>query len=196
MRDTCGPMYDMPLAQYDRDGQCWKTSEATSLWALPMSSLTLPTWGCLRDGALYELPTPERPTIERGCSSLPTPRAQRLRGAISDYRKSGESPAGKGSRLNLVNAGIAPNLSGADGRERPARATRTERRSLRRQQSRIRKAWSWRRRGRMLPTPTNNRRNMHPQTMDPIGSGNSQRTTAHPTAERGGYGLGSIHTSH
>jgi hypothetical protein len=75
MSDTCGPMYEMPLAQYDRDGRCWKTSEVTSLWALPMSSLTLPTWGCLRDGALYELPTPERPTIERDCSSLPTPKA-------------------------------------------------------------------------------------------------------------------------
>jgi hypothetical protein len=75
MSDTCGPMYEMPLAQYDRDGRCWKTSEVTSLWALPMSSLTLPTWGSLRDGALYELPMPALPTIERDCSSLPTPTA-------------------------------------------------------------------------------------------------------------------------
>jgi hypothetical protein len=80
MSDTCGPMYEMPLAQYDPDGRCWKTSEVTSLWALPMSSLTLPTWGCLRDGALYELPTPERPTIERDCSSLPTPTASDTNG--------------------------------------------------------------------------------------------------------------------
>jgi hypothetical protein len=40
-----------------------------------MSSLTLPTWGCLRDGALYELPTPAHHTIALDCSSLPTPRA-------------------------------------------------------------------------------------------------------------------------
>jgi hypothetical protein len=66
-------MYETPLAQYDHGEQCWKTSEATSLWALPMSSLTLPAWGYLHDGALYELLTPERPTIEHAFSSLPTP---------------------------------------------------------------------------------------------------------------------------
>jgi hypothetical protein len=65
----------MPLARYDLNEQCWKTSVAISLWALTMSSLTLPPWGCLHDGELYELPTPERPTIEPGYSSLPTPRA-------------------------------------------------------------------------------------------------------------------------
>jgi hypothetical protein len=41
-----------------------------------MSSLTLPTWGGLHAGVLYELPTPERPTIEHGYSSLPTPQAR------------------------------------------------------------------------------------------------------------------------
>jgi len=76
MSDTCGPMFEMPLAQYDPDERCWKTSEATSLWALPMSSLTLPTWGYLHDGVLFEQPTPEHLTTGRGFSSLPTPRAQ------------------------------------------------------------------------------------------------------------------------
>jgi hypothetical protein len=75
MSDTFGPMFDMPLAQYDPDERCWKTSEATSLWALPMSSLTLPTWGYLHDGALFEQPTPERLTTGHGFSSLPTPTA-------------------------------------------------------------------------------------------------------------------------
>jgi hypothetical protein len=70
MSDTSGPMYEMPLAQYDPAMRCWKTSEATSLWALPMSSLTLPAWGYLRDGALFEQPTPEHPTTGPGCSSL------------------------------------------------------------------------------------------------------------------------------
>lgn len=76
MNDTCGPTSGTPLAQYDPDEQCWKTSVAISLWALTMSSLTLPPWGCLHDGELYELPTPERPTIEPGFSSLPTPKAR------------------------------------------------------------------------------------------------------------------------
>jgi hypothetical protein len=89
MTDTCGPMYEMPLAQYDRNGRCWKTSEVTSLWALPMSSLTLPTWGCLRDGALYELPTPAHRTIERDCSSLPTPMARDYKGEPSSKYEQG-----------------------------------------------------------------------------------------------------------
>jgi hypothetical protein len=84
MSDTCGPMYEMPLAQYDPDERCWKTSEVTSLWALPMSSLTLPTWGCLRDGALFEQPTPERLTTGHGFLSLPTPTAQAAKHALDD----------------------------------------------------------------------------------------------------------------
>ena len=80
MTDTCGPTFGTPLAQYDPAGRCWRTSEVTSLWALPMSSLTLPTWGCLHDGALYELPTPGHRTIEPGYSSLPTPVADNSRG--------------------------------------------------------------------------------------------------------------------
>ena len=73
-------MSGTPLASYDHGERCWKTSEATSLWALTLSSLTLPSWGCLHDGVLYELPTPERPTIEPGFSSLPTPVADNSRG--------------------------------------------------------------------------------------------------------------------
>jgi len=80
MSDTCGLTFEMPLAQYDPGERCWKTSEATSLWALPMSSLTLPAWGCLHDGVLFELPTPERPTTAHDFSSLPTPVADHSRG--------------------------------------------------------------------------------------------------------------------
>jgi len=40
----------------------------------------LPPWGCLHGGELYELPMPERPTIEQGFSSLPTPVADNSRG--------------------------------------------------------------------------------------------------------------------
>lgn len=80
MKDTFGPTSGTPFAQYDPIESCWKTCEDTSLWALRMSSLTLPTWGALRDGVLYELPTPERLTIEPGSSSLPTPVADNSRG--------------------------------------------------------------------------------------------------------------------
>jgi hypothetical protein len=62
-------MYEMPFAQYDPDTQSWKTSEVTSLWALPMCSPTLPAWGGMRGGELFEHPTPERPTVAPDCSS-------------------------------------------------------------------------------------------------------------------------------
>jgi hypothetical protein len=80
MIDTYGPMYETPLARWDRPTSSWRTCAATSLWDLPMSSLTLPTWGCLRGGELYELPTPEPATVEHGYSSLPTPMADNSRG--------------------------------------------------------------------------------------------------------------------
>lgn len=78
---TSGPTSLQPSAFYDPDSQCWKTSPATSLWALPMSSVTLPRWGMTRGGELYELPTPEPPTAANGSSSLlPTPVADHSRG--------------------------------------------------------------------------------------------------------------------
>ena len=69
MSATSGPMYEMPFAQYDLDTQSWKTSEVTSLWVLPMSSPTLPAWGGMRNGELFEHRTPERPTVAPDCSS-------------------------------------------------------------------------------------------------------------------------------
>jgi hypothetical protein len=75
MSDTSGPTFYAPLGKWDRDSQSWKTSEATSLWALTLSSLTLPTWGGLHDGELCELPTPALAISVLDSSSLPTPRA-------------------------------------------------------------------------------------------------------------------------
>lgn len=79
MSGTCGPTCGMPFARYDPDSSSWRTSEATSLWDLTLSSLTLPSWGCLHGGELSERPTPELPTVGLGSSSspgLPTPTTQ------------------------------------------------------------------------------------------------------------------------
>jgi hypothetical protein len=73
MSDTSGPTFYAPLGKWDRDSQSWKTSEATSLWALTLSSLTLPTWGGLHGGELCEHPTPALATSGLDFSSLPTP---------------------------------------------------------------------------------------------------------------------------
>ena len=81
MSDTCGLTSCEPFAKWDHDSRSWKTSEATSLWALTLSSLTLPQWGGLHDGELCEHPTPERLTRGLDCSSLPTPRTSDSNGA-------------------------------------------------------------------------------------------------------------------
>ena len=75
MNDTSGPMFETPLMRFDQDTQSWRTSEATSLWDLPMSSPTLPASGSMRSGELYARPMLERPTSATGSSSLPTPKA-------------------------------------------------------------------------------------------------------------------------
>ena len=76
MSDTSGPTLPPPLARWDRDSSCWRTSPDTSLWDLPMSLGTLPRSGMTRAGSLYELPMPELPTVAPASSSLPTPMAR------------------------------------------------------------------------------------------------------------------------
>jgi len=81
MSDTYGPTFLTPFAIWHHDSSSWRTSEATSLWDLELSSLTLPTWGGLHDGELYELPMPELPISGPDFSSLPTPRTSDTNGA-------------------------------------------------------------------------------------------------------------------
>ena len=73
MSDTSGRSLPLPLMRYDLASSCWRTCEATSLWDLEMSSPSFPEWGTTQAGVLFELPTPARPTVEQGSSSLPTP---------------------------------------------------------------------------------------------------------------------------
>lgn len=74
MTVTYGQAFGQPLAQYDLDTQSWRTSESTCLWALPLCSVTLPAWGSMRAGELYEQATPEHLTNARDYSLLlPTP---------------------------------------------------------------------------------------------------------------------------
>lgn len=93
--DTYGRTSPQPSAFFDLDSRCWKTSPVTSLWALTLSSVTLPRWGMTRHGELYELPTPEPLTGASACSSLlPTPLA-------SDGEKGGPNQRGGSGELRL-----------------------------------------------------------------------------------------------
>ena len=74
MSDTYGPTFATPSSPFARWSPSLRTWTDTGLLALTLSLGTLPKWGCLRDGELSELPTPERPTDASECSSLlPTP---------------------------------------------------------------------------------------------------------------------------
>lgn len=66
--------------RFDRASSSWKTHHC--LWAedLQECSVTLPTWGCMHDGELWELPTWERPISAGACGWLPTPTATDARG--------------------------------------------------------------------------------------------------------------------
>lgn len=60
-------------ARYDRDTHSWRTHRC--LWDedLPWSLVTLPNWGLMRDGVLYQRPTPEHLTSENESGYWPTP---------------------------------------------------------------------------------------------------------------------------
>lgn len=75
--DTSGPTWREPLAHCVPEESSSRTWQVMSLWGWETFSGTLPRWGMTRRGALYELRTPELPTVEPGSSSLPTPRATR-----------------------------------------------------------------------------------------------------------------------
>ena len=70
MSDTCGPMSATPSSPYAQWSPSLRTWTDTGLLGLTLCLGTLPKWGCLHGGELYELPTPERPTDARESSSL------------------------------------------------------------------------------------------------------------------------------
>jgi hypothetical protein len=81
MKDIYGRMSFEPLAVWDRDSLCWKTSADTCLWGLPLSYLTLPQWGSMRNGELWERQMSAHHITENGylfsrTEMLPTPTAE------------------------------------------------------------------------------------------------------------------------
>lgn len=81
-----GPRLLASQMSYDPGSSSWRTSEGCFPPAIPSgrrsrrSSERWPTWGSIRGGELFELPTPERATSEPGSSSLPTPRTRDTNG--------------------------------------------------------------------------------------------------------------------
>lgn len=73
--DTCGPGYLVLFDTFAHVSSSWRTSGDTSRSVSTRSSRTLPKRGSMLNGALYEHPTWEPPTVESDCSLLLTPTA-------------------------------------------------------------------------------------------------------------------------
>jgi hypothetical protein len=70
---ACGGTWRELLVKFDRASCSWKTHQC--LWEedLPESSLTLPRWGSMHDGELWERSTPALPTSGNESGSWATP---------------------------------------------------------------------------------------------------------------------------
>lgn len=75
-RPASGRKWRELSVRYDRATSSWKTVHSSAHAALPWSSVTLPAWGMMRDGACWELTTSGRPISGSGCGFWRTPVAQ------------------------------------------------------------------------------------------------------------------------
>ena len=115
MKDTSGRSLPLPSMRFDLDSLSWRTCEATSLWDLEMSSPSFPEWGMTVNGELFELPTPERPTVGRESSSslFPTPTVQ------DSENNAGPSQLNRNSvPLNTLVVALMPTPRAQNGEER------------------------------------------------------------------------------
>ena len=72
----CGAKWRELSARYDRNTSSWKTARCLLSEDLPWSSVTLPKWGMMRAGELWERTMQERRTGGIGAGFLPTPTAK------------------------------------------------------------------------------------------------------------------------
>ena len=98
-----GNTWQESLAKYNPDTHSWKTHQC--LWEedLPSSSLTLPRWGMMRDGVLWEQTMPELTTYENASGFWPTPTAHNAKeGAFpAEYTRNTPTLASRaGGKLN------------------------------------------------------------------------------------------------
>jgi len=70
MSGPSSPTSPTPLAFYDPESWCWRTSQGCLLSAAPESLERLPDWGTTSDGALFELQMPALLTAARDGSAL------------------------------------------------------------------------------------------------------------------------------
>ena len=97
---ACGSIWRELWARYDRVASGWKTHRCLWTEDLPWSSVTLPKWGMMQGGVLWERITPEPCTSGTGVGFWPTPRAG----------NPGSRPNGKGGKILAEEVEIAEGL--------------------------------------------------------------------------------------
>jgi hypothetical protein len=78
---ACGNTWRELSVRFDRDLCSWKTHQCLLSEDLPWSSVTLPRWGMMRDGVLWERTTLVLPTCAIASGFWPTPNAADHKGA-------------------------------------------------------------------------------------------------------------------
>jgi hypothetical protein len=134
-----------PLAFFDPESVCLRTSQGTLLSEAPELLQRLPDWGTTSDGVLYEHQTPERLTAARDGSALlgtpmtPLDQPQNLENAIArllptpaarDYKDVGENTDYEKIAAKSKLAGVAhllPTPTARDFRDRGPHAGFTTR---------------------------------------------------------------------
>src|SRR5205814_999614 len=99
-----GPTCETPLAFYDPDSRCWRTSQGTFPWALTECSPSWPTSGSMQSGIAY----PRQPSVPRtsvtDSSSWPTPNVPnggRVIPADAEWSESGLSAYRNGKKMQV-----------------------------------------------------------------------------------------------
>jgi hypothetical protein len=87
----CGPRWRALSVKFDRALSSWKTVHCLLSEDLPWSSVTLPKWGMMRAGELWERTMLALPTSGTGAGLWPTPKAA---AAGPDYAKLKRSNTG------------------------------------------------------------------------------------------------------
>jgi hypothetical protein len=83
----CGEKWRALSAKFDRDSSSWKTAHCLLSEVLPWSLVTLPNWGMMRAGELWEPMTRVLPTIEKDFGWWATPSARDWKDTAGMSRK-------------------------------------------------------------------------------------------------------------
>lgn len=84
---ACGRKWQGSLAKYDPDTHSLKTAQCSLFEGSTEYAVTLPRWGTMRNGELYQLPTLAQITEETESGLLPTMLATDWKGGTTAIRK-------------------------------------------------------------------------------------------------------------